>query len=141
MFERVVLVYIRRFMECSGVLTTAQFAYRKGLGTCDALFCASHSLQGALKSGLEARIVQIDFSTVFDRVNHPRIPISSVLWVLEVLFRLYWHSFYLIDLSTLCMVYGCWSKLVNIVRSSAGRCFGPVIIPPVHLWAFFNSGE
>ena len=57
-------------MECSGVLPTIQFAYRKGLGTCDALLCVSYTLQSALESGQEARIEQIDFSTAFDRVNH-----------------------------------------------------------------------
>ena len=30
----------------------------------------SHILQSALESGQEARIVQIDFSAAFDRVNH-----------------------------------------------------------------------
>ena len=48
-------------------------AYRKGLGTCDALLCMSHTLQSAFESGQEARIVQIDFSTAFDRVNHQGI--------------------------------------------------------------------
>ena len=43
--------------ECSGVLQTSQFAYRKGLGTCDAPLCMSHALQSALESGQEARIV------------------------------------------------------------------------------------
>ena len=57
-------------MECSGLLPTTEFAYRKGLGTCDALMYTSHTLQSALKSGQEARIVQIDFSAAFDRVNH-----------------------------------------------------------------------
>ena len=38
-------------MECSGVLPTTQFAYRKSLGTCDALLCVSHTLQSALESG------------------------------------------------------------------------------------------
>ena len=57
-------------MECSGVLPTTQFAYRKGMGTCDALLFVSHTLQSALESGQEARIVQIDFSAAFDRVNH-----------------------------------------------------------------------
>ena len=57
-------------MELSGVLLTTLFAYRKGLGTCDALLCVSHTLQSALESGQEARIVQIDFSAAFDRVNH-----------------------------------------------------------------------
>ena len=63
-------VWLERFMECSGVLPTTQFAYWKGLGTYDELLCVSHTLQSPLESGQEARIVQIDFSAAFDRVNH-----------------------------------------------------------------------
>ena len=57
-------------MERSGVLPTTQFAYWEDLGNCDALLCVSHSLKSTLESGQEARIVQIDFSAAFDRVNH-----------------------------------------------------------------------
>ena len=57
-------------MESSGVLPTTQFAYRKGLSTCSSFLCLSHTLQSALKSGQEAKIVQIDCSAAFDRVNH-----------------------------------------------------------------------
>ena len=57
-------------MERSGALPTIQFAYKKGLGTCDALWCVSHALLSALESGQEARIVQIYFSAAFERVNH-----------------------------------------------------------------------
>ena len=53
--------------------STTQFAYRKGLCTCDALLCVSHTLQSALESAKEARKMQIDFSAAFDRVNHPGI--------------------------------------------------------------------
>ena len=60
-------------MEQCGELPTTQFSYRKGLGTCDVLLCVSHALQSALESGQEARIVQIDFSAAFDRVNHQGI--------------------------------------------------------------------
>ena len=49
-FECLVSVRLGRFMEPSGVLPTTQFAYRKGLGTCDALLCVSHTLQSALES-------------------------------------------------------------------------------------------
>ena len=56
-------------MEHSGVHPTTQFVYRKGLNTRDALLCLSHTLQSALESGQEARIVQIDFSAAFHRVN------------------------------------------------------------------------
>ena len=71
MFERLVSVHLGQFMERSGVLPTTQFAYRKGLGTCDALLCVLDTLQSLFESGQEARIVQIDFSAAFDRVNHP----------------------------------------------------------------------
>ena len=50
-------VHLLRFMERRGVLPTSQFAYQKGLGTCDALLCMSHTLQSALGNGQEARIV------------------------------------------------------------------------------------
>ena len=73
MFERLVSVRLGRVMERSGVLSTTQFAYRKGLGTCDALLCVSHTLQSAWESEQEVRILQIDFSAAFDRVNHPGI--------------------------------------------------------------------
>ena len=69
-FERLVSVRFGRFMECSGVIRTTQFAYRKVLGTCDALLCVSHTLHSSLESGKETRILQIDFSAAFYRVNH-----------------------------------------------------------------------
>ena len=60
-------------MDCGGVLPTTQFAYWKGLGAYDALVSVFHTLQGALESGQNDRIVQIDFSAAFDRVNHQGI--------------------------------------------------------------------
>ena len=55
--------------------------------------CVSHTLQSALESEHEARIVQIATIREFS--------ISSVLLILEVLCCLYWHSSYQIDHSTL----------------------------------------
>ena len=69
-FERLVSVSLGRFMERSFVPPTTEFAYRKGLGTCNALLCVSHTKQSALESGQEIGIVHIDFSAAFDRVNH-----------------------------------------------------------------------
>ena len=66
-------VRLGRFMERYGELPSTQFAYQKGLCTCDALLCMSHTLQSALERGQEASIVQIDFSAAFDRVNHQDI--------------------------------------------------------------------
>ena len=60
-------------MECRSVLPTTQFAYREGLATYGALFCLSYTLQSALKNELEARIVQIDFSSAIDMVHDQRM--------------------------------------------------------------------
>ena len=107
-------VRLGRFMEPSCVLLTTQFAYRKGLGTCDALLCMSHTLQSALESGQEARIMQIDFSAVFDMVNHQGIlyELGSVGIggsVLSILTQ------FLSNRLQQVMVDGCRSKLVNVV--------------------------
>ena len=72
----------------------------------------SHTLQSVLESGQEARIVQIDFSAAFDRVNHQEIlyKLSSVGIkgsVLSVLTQ------FLSNRSQYVLVYGCRSKLVN----------------------------
>ena len=64
-FERLVSVRLGRFVKRSGVLPTTQFAYRKGLGTCDALSYVSHTLQSALETAQEARILLIDFNEAF----------------------------------------------------------------------------
>ena len=69
LFERLMSVCLGRFMERSGVLPTTKFAYQKGLVTCDAHLCLSHTLQSALERGQEARIVQID-SVAFDRIKY-----------------------------------------------------------------------
>ena len=48
-----------RFMKCIGLLITTLFAYRIGLGTCDALLWVSHTLQSALLSGQEALMTAV----------------------------------------------------------------------------------
>ena len=64
---------------------TTQFAYQKGLGTCDTLSCLAHTLQSALESGQEARFMQIDFSAAFDRVNYQGfLYIGSALWFCDL---------------------------------------------------------
>ena len=127
-------------MERSGVLPTTQFAYRKGLGICDALLCVSHALQSALESVQEARIVQIDFNAAFDRVNHLGILYElcsdcvggSVLSILT-------QS--LSNRSQHVMVDRCRSKLVNIL---SGVKQGSVLDPLLFLLtlpSFFHFGE
>ena len=114
-------------MERSGVLPTTKFAYRKGLGTYDALLCMSHTLQSALESGQEARIVQIDFSAAFDRVNHLGIlyklfSVGIGGSVLSILTQ------FLSNRSQQVMVNGCRSKLVNVVSGvPQGSVLGPLL--------------
>ena len=69
-YEKLTASPLLRYCEAEGFLPKGQFAYRKGLGTCDALITITHELQRALDSGAEARLVQLDFSAAFDRVSH-----------------------------------------------------------------------
>ena len=96
------------------MLPTTRFAYRNSLGTCDALLYVSYTLQNALESGQEARIVQIDFSADFEKVDHLGIlykPCSVGIGssVLSILTQC------LSNRSQHVMVDGCRSKLVNVV--------------------------
>ena len=132
-------VRLGRFMEHSGVLPTTQFAYRKGLGTCDALLCLSHTLQSASESGQEARIVQIDFSVAFHRVNHQGIlyKLCSVGIggsVLSIITQ------FLSNRSQHVMVDGCQSKLVNVVSLVLqGSVLGPLLFLLYTSELFFHS--
>ena len=107
-------VRLGRFMERSGVLRTTQFAYWKGLGTCDALLWVSHTLQSEFESGQKARIVQIYFSAAFDGglIQGILYKLCSVGIGGSVLSML---TQFLSDRSQHVMVDGCRSKLVNVV--------------------------
>ena len=116
-------------MERSGVLPTSLFSYWKRLGTCGALLCVSHTLQSAFESGQEARIVQIDFSTAFDRVNplgilYKLCSVGIGGSVLSILTQ------FLSKRSQQVMVDGCRSKLVNVV---SGVPLGSVLSPLLFL--------
>ena len=109
------------------MLPTTQFPYRKGLATCDAFLCVSHTLQSVSQSGQEARILQIDFSAAFDRVNHQGIlhKLSSVGIGGSVLFVL---MQFLSNRSHYVLVDGCRSTLVNVVSGVPhGGVLGPML--------------
>ena len=75
----VISTRLSRFLERSCLLSSNQFAYRKNLGTTNALLTISHKIQLALDLGHEARIVvQLDMSAAFDWVNH-----DGLLWKLR----------------------------------------------------------
>ena len=139
-FQRLVSVRLGRFMECSGGLRTTQIAYRKGLGTGDAHLFVSHRLQSALESGQEDRIVKINFSAAFDRVNHLGIhyKLCSVGIggsVLSMLIQ------FLSIRSQHVMVYGCRSKLANVVSGvPQGSVLGPLLFL-LYTWELFSILE
>ena len=95
----------------------------------------------ALESGQEARIVQIDFSAAFNRVNHQGIlyKLSSVgigSSVLSILTQ------FLSDRSQNVMVDGCRIKLVNVVSGGPqGSVLGPLLFLLYTLELFFHFGE
>lgn len=69
-FERLLAKRLMVYAEKNDLLPSLQFAYRKGLSTCDAVLIISNRVQKALDTGSEARMVGLDFSAAFDRVNH-----------------------------------------------------------------------
>ena len=87
----------------------------------------SHTLQSAFESRQEARIVQIDFSAAFGRVNHLGIlcKLCSVDVGGSALSML---TQFLSNRSQHFMVDSCWSKLVNVV-SGVPQCdvLGPLL--------------
>ena len=87
----------------------------------------SHTLLSALESGQEAGIIQIHFSTAFDRVKHQGIlykPCSVGIGgsVLSILTQ------FLSDRSQHVMVEGCRSTLVNVLSGvPQGSVLGPLL--------------
>ena len=52
------------------MLLPSQFSYRRRLEECSVLLTRSHHLQVALNGSQEGRLVQLDFSSAFDRERH-----------------------------------------------------------------------
>ena len=69
-YERLLAKRLNSFAEGNNLLPNQQFGFRKGLGACDAVLTISDKVQRALDSGSEARMIGLDFSAAFDRVNH-----------------------------------------------------------------------
>ena len=118
MFER-----FERFMECSGVLPTTQFAYRKGLGTCDALLCVSHTLQSALeRAGGSDRADRLQCSLCHLGILYKLCSVGIGGSVLSILTQ------FLSNRSEQAMLDGCRSKLVNVVSGvPQGSVLGPLL--------------
>ena len=68
-FERLLAKRLNNFAK-KNLFPHLQFGFRKGLGTCDTLLTITNFVQKALDCGCEVRMVGLDFSAAFDRVNH-----------------------------------------------------------------------
>ena len=122
------------------MLPTTLFTYRKGLGSCDAILCLSHTLKSALESGQEARIVQIEFSAAFDGVNHQGIlyrlcAVGIGGSVLSILTQ------FLSNRSQRVMVDGCRSKLVDVSGAPQGSVLGTLLLILYTSDLFSHSGK
>ena len=69
-YEKVISCCMFSHLIQKGVFSGCQFAYRSGRGTCDLLLTLEHVLQSSLDPAAEVRVVQLDFSAAYDRVNH-----------------------------------------------------------------------
>ena len=101
-----------------------QFDFRKSLGTCDALLTITNFVQKALDCGSEMRMVGLDFSAAFDRVNHKALifklrqlgvggPFLSILT--EILSNRLQRV----------VVDGQFNDYRGVSRSTAGKCTWP----------------
>ena len=107
-FERLVAVCLGRYMERSGMLLTTKVAFQKGLGTCDALLCLSHTQQSALESGRWLRSCRLISVQPLIGSTIRAFSICSARCVLDDLCCRYWHSFYQTNHSTL------WRMVVEV---------------------------
>ena len=68
-YERLISTRLCCFMERSGLFPSHQYAYRKGVGTCDALLDIVCACQRELDSGRKLALVQLDFIAAFNWVS------------------------------------------------------------------------
>ena len=69
-FECLLAKRLNNFAEKKNLFPNRQFGFCKGLGTCGALLTITNFVQKALDCGCKVRMVGLDFSAAFDRVNH-----------------------------------------------------------------------
>ena len=71
---------LNNFAEKNNLFPNLLFGFRKGLGACDALLTITNFVRKALDSNCEVRMVGLDFSVAFDRVNHKTLLFKLRCW-------------------------------------------------------------
>ena len=126
-FERLLASKLSKYAIGNNLIPQDQFAYQKGLGTPDALLCISHKLQSALDQGHEGRLVQIDFSAAFDRVNHKGLIYKLQLYGVGGSFLSILSEF-LSNRTQRVALDGCLSNTVDVVSGvPQGSVLGPLL--------------
>ena len=69
-YEKLIAKRLYKYVNSKNILPSTQFGFRKDLGTSDALLVLTQDLQRSLDTRAESRVISLDFSSAFDRVNH-----------------------------------------------------------------------
>ena len=121
-FECLEAVRLGLFMEHSGVIPTTQFAYRKGLSTCNALSFVSHTMKVHWRVCRMLALCRLASPLPLIGSTFKEFSLSSALCVLEVISVFSILTQFLSHWSHHVTVNVCRSKVVNALSAVPQGC-------------------